>query len=63
MKHKKGVAMEAVAQKEKIANVILRLTPAQKQEIKAFAESKNMTVSGLIRWLVYQAMKEDKSVR
>lgn len=56
----KGVAMEAVAQKEKTANVILRLTPAQKQEIKAFAESKNMTISGLIRWLLYQTMKEDK---
>lgn len=63
MKHKKGVAMEAVAQKEKTANVILRLTPAQKEEIKAFAEAKNMTISGLIRWLLYQTMKEDKTVK
>jgi antitoxin component of RelBE/YafQ-DinJ toxin-antitoxin module len=60
MKHKKGVAMDSVVQREKTANVILRLTPEQKREIKAFAESKNMTISGLIRWLLYQTMKEDK---
>lgn len=63
MKRKKGVAMDAIAQKDKTANVILRLTPAQKQEIKEFAESKNMTISGLIRWLLYQTMKEDKKSR
>lgn len=58
MKHK-GVAMDAVAQSEKTTQIILRITPAQKREIEAFAKSKSMTISGLIRWLLYQTMKED----
>jgi hypothetical protein len=60
MKRKKGVAMDGIAQRDKTETVILRLTPVQKAEIKEYAESKNMTVSGLIRWLLYQTMKEGK---
>ena len=43
----------------KTTRIELRTTPTEKEQIKAFAEKHDMTISELLRSLLYKAMKQE----